>query len=174
MVIALSALITLVSYRMIANPLLFEIIVVSCLLSGLLCLTFEFISRSKSDLFTKTLTIAFSSLVAFNLLFFSLMMIDRSKSLYLVRWVGECAPITKEKLLSAISETLGQEDYDYLNRRIKEQELRGIIKSTTVSELELSMTGKILFQVSNGIASVYGLNEWKKISISESKNCSNS
>jgi hypothetical protein len=159
---------------MIVNPLLFEIIVASCLLSGLLFLTFALISSSRSDLFIKTLTIGFSSLIAFNLLFFSLMMIDRSKSLYLVRWVGECAPIKKEKLLSAISETLEQQDYEYLNRRIEEQKLRGIIKSNSVSELELSTTGKMLFQVSNGIAKVYGLNEWKKISISESKNCTNS
>ncbi len=99
-------------------------------------------------------------LVAFNLLFFSTMMVDRSKSLYLVAWVGQEKSIKKEILFEKIEAKYGDADRQYLQLRISEQIERNVIHLRN-NKLELSKIGSFYFKVANLVAKIYDLNGWK-------------
>ncbi len=100
-----------------------------------------------------------SGLIAFNLLFFSLMMIDRSKSLYVINWIGNSKTITRPQLFELQGVSLGSKDFDYINLRINEQIQRGIVVENKGS-LSLSVYGRILNRIANLFASAFLLKNW--------------
>ncbi len=87
-------------------------------------------------------------------------MVDRSKSLYLVAWVGQQKSIEKENLFKKIEEKYGDADRFYLELRISEQIKRKVIVLND-NKLELSETGILYFRLANLVANIYNLKGWK-------------
>jgi hypothetical protein len=77
------------------------------------------------------------------------MMIDRSKSLYVIRWVGDCPGLSEAELLNKVEEDLGQIDNKYLEQRIAEQVDRRIIDLEEDEGLELTPIGKAIYQLAS-------------------------
>lgn len=100
-----------------------------------------------------------SALVSFNLLFFSLMMIDRSKSLYIVNWVGSLQPVTKNALYEKIGVPEKSSEGEYIEIRINEQKLRRVLSEQN-GYLQLTMYGTLIQQTSNIFAEIFLLNGW--------------
>lgn len=142
--------------------LLFESILFAGLVSFLLIVSMQiFISKKFKKAFALKLGTVFTiQLVAFNLLFFSTMMVDRSKSLYLVAWVGQEKSIKKEILFEKIEAKYGDADRQYLQLRISEQIERNVIHLRN-NKLELTEIGSFYFKVANLVAKIYDLNGWK-------------
>jgi hypothetical protein len=142
--------------------ILFESILLTGLLSFLFIIFAQFfITKKFKKSFTLRLGTVFTiQLVAFNLLFFSTMMVDRSKSLYLVAWVGQEKSIEVESLFEKIEAKYGDADRQYLKLRISEQIERKVIHSDN-NKLELSEIGTFYFKVANLVAFIYDLKGWK-------------
>ncbi len=117
------------------------------------------------------LKVALITLVVFNLMFFSLMMVDRSKSLYVIRWVGDCSNLSREDLLVEVREELGQLDEEYLRIRIEEQVKRSLINSGLDDQLHLSLAGRFVYTVADGLSLVFGLDGWSMMSLQNSQLC---
>jgi hypothetical protein len=87
------------------------------------------------------------------------MMIDRSKSLYVIQWVGEQKNATREEIFNAKGVQVNSLDFDYINLRIEEQIKRKIIVNNQ-DQLSLSNYGKIIYSIANVIAKIFALKNW--------------
>jgi len=155
-----------------AVTLLFEAIVFSCLIAGAIkILEMRLKHQSWGCMRQESSRVALAVLLTFNILFFSLMMVDRSKSLYVVRWVGDCSGLSEEEILIKVDTELGQRDDRYLERRFDEQVERKVIRVKDDKKLELSSIGKSVYWLGNTISKVFGLRGWSQNSLEDSAPC---
>ena len=149
--------------RMTPNFLLFESIVL-VVTAQLIVLVFLY-KLTKFKLFLKNvfasplIIFLLSALISFNLLFFSLMMVDRSKSLYLVNWVGSLQPVSKKVLFEKIGVPEQSSDSKYLEIRINEQKSRHVLSEQN-GYLQLTMYGTLIRKTSEIFAEIFVLNGW--------------
>lgn len=171
-ILVVAAISTKLLYDTFGLTLLFESIAYSTLFAGAIRVLQEYVKhkswwRAKQNFFR----VAFAVLLTFNLLFFSLMMIDRSKSLYVIRWVGDCPGLSEAELLNKVEEELGQVDNQYLEQRIAEQVDRTIIDLQEDEGLELTPIGKVTYELASFFSRLFGLRGWTENSLSNLKQC---
>jgi hypothetical protein len=159
----LSFIFLLVVRKVKDDMLLFESILFTTFLQTLILITLAG-TKKIGSMFRKLyrspiIIFLLSGLVSFNLLFFSLMMIDRSKSLYVIQWVGEQKNATREEIFNAKGVQVNSLDFDYINLRIEEQIKRKIIVNNQ-DQLSLSNYGKIIYSIANVIAKIFALKNW--------------
>jgi hypothetical protein len=149
--------------RIAPDFLLFESIILAIIIQ--LFLLGAILKVAKINLFFKKIFVSplmvflLSALVSFNLLFFSLMMIDRSKSLYIVNWVGSLQPVTKKALYEKIGVPEKSSEREYIEIRISEQKLRRVLSEQN-GYLQLTMYGTLIQKTSNIFAEIFLLNGW--------------
>jgi hypothetical protein len=161
----LSPIFILIMMRRIApNFLLFESIILATLLPMIFFLLVNKLRNIKiffKNIFASPLvTILFSSLIIFNLLFFSLMMVDRSKSLYVIKWVGDSQPISRENLFKQVGVIKNSNDEQYIEIRIKEQLYRKVL-SENGGLLHLTAYGSLLKNFADMTAKIFLLKGWE-------------
>lgn len=163
--IQFTAVLILLTLRRIAPTfLLFEGIVLSVVLPFVLFIFAYRLPRIKyffkSIFLNPILSLILSSLIIFNLLFFSLMMIDRSKSLYIIKWVGNSQPISREELFKDIGVIINSNDGRYIKIRIEEQLQRKVITEKN-GLLHLTPYGSLLKKSADISAKIFLLNGWE-------------
>ena len=168
----LSAVAIKLLYDVFHFALLFEAILLGSLSAGILLLvTVRRRNQNLRGVKHEIPKVILTTLVVFNLMFFSLMMVDRSKSLYVIRWVGDCPNLSREDLLTEVRDELGQLDEKYLRIRIDEQIKRSLVKSSSSEELYLSLTGRIIYLVADGLSLGFGLDGWSAESLKDAQRC---
>jgi hypothetical protein len=159
-----SILLLLVLRRISPSFLLFEAIILAVTLPFLLFLLVYRLRKIKylfKNIFSNPLlSIMLSSLVIFNLLFFSLMMIDRSKSLYIINWVGNGQPISREDLIKKVGVIENSNDGKYIEIRIEEQLSRNVISENN-GLLKLTYYGSLLKSFADFTAKIFLLKGWE-------------
>lgn len=165
-------IITKLLYDTLSITLLFESILVSTLLLGIFKILQTY-CRNQSWKQTKQELpkIVLVMLLVFNLMFFSLMMIDRSKSLYVIRWIGDCPGLSEDEVLVEVRDELGQFDDQYIRSRIQEQITRSIVNRDQTEKLRLSISGRAIYSIANSLSSLFGLTGWTSVSLSASPKC---
>lgn len=159
-------------YDTLSVTLLFESILVSTLLLGIFKILQTY-RRNQSWKQTKQELprILLVVLLVFNLMFFSLMMIDRSKSLYVVRWIGDCPGLSEDEVLIEVRDQLGQFDDQYIRLRIEEQITRSIVNRDQTEKLRLSVFGKTVYFIANSLSNLFGLEGWTRVALAKSPKC---
>jgi len=149
--------------RIAPDFLLFESIILAVLIQ--LFLLRVILKIAKINLLLKRIFVSplmvflLSALVSFNLLFFSLMMIDRSKSLYVVKWVGSFQPVTKTALYEKIGISEKSSEGEYIEIRISEQKLRRVLSEQN-GYLQLTVYGTLIHKTANIVAEIFLLDGW--------------
>jgi hypothetical protein len=140
------------------NRFLFEQIVFIGFLSGFIF----FVLDAKIVRFrTTTAEILLVSTLFISLANLSLVNIDRSRSFYLLAWVGDSKVIENDSGLD-LSMVLSSEirNIDAINVRLNEQISRGLV-SQSGSEYRLTNLGKVYLLMSNVVADWFKLENWK-------------
>lgn len=101
-----------------------------------------------------------SIVIAFLIITFSIINIDRSRSLYLIKWVGSNSNgVTFQNL--AMQKKLENGEILAFRQRVEEQQQSKILEIDN-DKLMLTAFGKIIFFVSNFFASILNLDGYKK------------
>ena len=149
--------------RLAPDLILFESIVLVVLFQVIVLYIFNKIIVLKKnfwDLFVNPVLVSLISvLVAFNVLFFSLMMVDRSVSLYVINWIGCTQPISRTDLYTKIDTTLNSRDGAYIDRRINEQISRKVLLEYK-GNLSLTTYGRVFKKTGDILANIYQLDGW--------------
>jgi hypothetical protein len=148
-------------YFGIGNSLLFEQILMSCLLSSVVFLL-KPIRRSGKEVFSQDIfkEISIISLLFVLLMSFSVVNIDRSRSFYVLSWVGngkvtcidsgfDLSQVQSEEKLSALA----------IASRMEEQIQRGLILKSDEG-CRLSNLGKLYLFFAETFSRVYFLRNW--------------
>lgn len=116
----------------------------------------------KKDSFTKVMVAMVSGLLFFSTVQYSVLAVDRSRSLYIFSWVDE-GLITKNSSGISVSDISvdpeGLRDLNSINQRIMEQEARGLMKSNS-EEVQLTLGGKLVLGVAELFAVIFNLKGW--------------
>jgi hypothetical protein len=116
----------------------------------------------RKDTFTKVLIATVSGLLFFSTVQYSVLAVDRSRSLYIFSWVEE-GLITKSSSGVSVSDSSvdpeGLRDIISINQRIEEQEARGLMKSNS-DEVQLTFSGKLVLGVAKFFAATFNLKGW--------------
>lgn len=167
-----ASVLTKLLYDTFRITLLFESILLSTLLVGVVqVLGIHRKTQSWKSTKLEFPKILLAMLLVFNLMFFSLMMVDRSKSLYVVRWIGDCPGLSESEILFEVRDKLGQLDDQYLQLRIREQVTRSIVYRDNNKKLHLSVLGKAIYSTANTLSLLFGLEGWTEISLDASPKC---
>jgi hypothetical protein len=126
----------------------------------------------------KSNVIARMSIAAFVALFFltisvqTIANVDRSRSMFMFEWIG-CAPNSSQlsSIEASIIEKFGTESLIAFRQRVGEQQTRGLVQRNS-SEISLTESGLILFEIEKFINSVFKLTGWNKNLLWDEKNCS--
>ena len=85
---------------------------------------------------------------------------DRSKSLYVISWIHDTQPISPLLIESKLKEKYGFFDSRYVEQRIREQQVRGIIKIEDGS-YELTTIGQLIWRAAEVLSVIFKLDGWK-------------
>jgi hypothetical protein len=140
------------------NRFLFEQIVFIGFLIGFI---FFVLSAKIVSFRTTTAEILLVSTLFISLANLSLVNIDRSRSFYLLAWVGDSKVIEDDSGLD-LGMVLSNESrsIDAINVRLNEQISRGLV-SQSGSEYRLTNLGKVYLLMSNVVAEWFKLENWK-------------
>jgi len=121
-----------------------------------------FPTLTRKDTFTKVLIGMLSGSLFFSTVQYSVLAVDRSRSLYVFSWVEEGLIKVNSSGISVADVSVdpeGLRDLESINQRIKEQEARGLMKSNS-EEVQLTFSGKLLLGVAKLFAVAFNLKGW--------------
>jgi hypothetical protein len=144
--------------RQIRPELLIEIQILFSLVFAIVFVTvLQF--RLKNIRYEVIVSILLSGVIFFVSTYTTAMVIDRSKSFYLLSWIHDHPGISESKLESLLEDKYGSYDQVYIGQRIEEQLSRGVFVGS-VLELRTSKFGDFLYNCSDFIARVFDLRGW--------------
>jgi hypothetical protein len=124
---------------------------------------FSFFNTGSSQ--AKFFVSATASLLFFSVVQYSVLAVDRSRSLYVFGWVEE-GSIQSENgryvLKVTGNDLVSQIENDAISQRIHEQISRGLMKNSKDNEVELTFFGKGILFISEVLASVFNLDGWHR------------
>jgi hypothetical protein len=117
---------------------------------------------NKKDTFTKFMVAMVSGLLFFSTVQYSVLAVDRSRSLYIFSWVDEGLISKNSSGISVSDISVDPEDLreiNSINQRIKEQEARGLMKVNS-EKVQLTFSGKLLLSIAKLFAAAFNLKGW--------------
>jgi|LakMenEpi03Aug12_release.lakeMendotaPanAssembly.Ray.scaffolds.fasta_scaffold842152_1 hypothetical protein len=99
------------------------------------------------------------ALLFYSLAFSTVMITDRSKSLYVISWIHDTQPVTPQNLEINLKNKYGYFDKIYVEQRIREQQTRKIVELEN-GQYELTTAGEIIWYAAELLAFVYELKGW--------------